>query len=453
MKYNTKNIFQILGLLLFVIVNASAQEATVLDKVIATVGNEYILFSDVEGEFAYAKEQNPSIDQQAKCQILDGLIAQNLIIHQAKLDSIEVTSDEVEGSLDLRFSNILRNMNNDEEFFEQHYGHTVSELKDIYREDQRQLLLAQRMQGQLISTVDITPEEVKEYFAQIPTDSLPYLNAEVEIAEIIMKPEINKVERQKALDKINMIYEKIISGESTLEDMAKEYSMDGSRGQGGDLGFAKRGSYVPEFEAVAFTLTEGEMSEVVETEFGFHIIKFEERRGLSVRVKHVLIRPEITDADLELTRTKIDSIRTLIIVDSMDFLTAVRRYSMEQLPSYSDGGRVTNPRTGSTFFETGQLDPDDYLAITDLEVGGITEPMDIELRGEKMFKILQLQYKTQPHRASLETDYDKIAYFSKESKKGEYFSNWVTEKMTETFIKVDKGYSFCSALENWIEKE
>lgn len=427
------------------------QQAYVLDKVVATVGNEYILYSDIEEEFGYAKAQDAAVDEKIKCDIIDGLIAQNLIIHHAKLDSVEVTDEEVDLELDARFSSILRNMGNDETFFRNYYGASVNEMKERYRVDQKQLILAQRMQMKLISSVDITPEEVKAYFNSIPADSLPYLDAEVEIGEIIISPTVNKSERQIALDKINMVYEKIQSGESTFEELAKEHSMDGSKEQGGDLGFAKRGSYVPEFEAVAFTLGPDEISEVVETEFGFHIIKFVERRGLSVRVKHILIRPEITQADLELAKIKIDSVKNLLELDSVDFVTAVRRFSMDRRESFTNAGRVINPQTGSTFFETDQLDPDTYFAISDLEVGGISEPYEIDVRGEKMFRIVQLQSKTRPHKASLDQDYDKISYFAKENKKSEYFSNWVESKMAETFIKVSEDFNYCPYLLKYIE--
>ena len=422
------------------------QQAFVLDKVVATVGNEYILYSDIEEEFSYAKAQDASVDEMTKCAIIDGLIAQNLIIHHAKLDSVEVSDEEVDGELDARFSSILRNMGNDENFFREYYGASINEMKERYRDDQKQLILAQRMQLKLISTVDITPEEVKAYFESIPSDSLPYLDAEVEIGELIIAPSVNSDERQKALDKINMVYEKIQAGEETFEALAKQYSMDGSREQGGDLGFAKRGSYVPEFEEVAFTLGPDEISEVVETEFGFHIIKFVERRGLSVRVKHILVRPEITPNDLELAKIKIDSVKNLIEFDSIDFITAVRRFSMDKRESYSNAGRVINPQTGSTFFETDQLDPDTYFAISDLQVGEVSEPYEIDVRGEKMYRIVQLQSKTRPHKASLDQDYDKISYYAKENKKSEYFANWVESKMAETYIKVSQDFDHCPDL-------
>jgi len=450
MNMNTYISNVVICLLMIVSTTMSAQKPYVLDKVVATVGNEYILYSDIEEEFSFAKTQDPSIDESAKCNIIDGLIAQNLIIHHAKLDSVEVTDEEVEAELDARFSNILRNMGNDENFFKEYYGATPAEMKERYRDDQKQVILAQRMQMSLISTVNITPEEVKEYFNGIPSDSLPYLDAEVEIGEIIIAPVVNSSERKKSLDLITSIKEKLDNGEATFEELAQQYSMDGSREKGGDLGFAKRGSYVPEFEAVAFTLEEGEISDIVETEFGFHIIKFVERRGLNVRVKHILIRPEITPADLELAKIKIDSVKNLIQRDSMDFQTAVRRFSMNRIQSYSNAGRVLNPKTGTAFFETDDLDPDTYFAIVDLEVGDVSDPYEIDVRDEKMYRIVQLQNKTRPHKASLEQDYDKISFYAKESKKSEYFADWIQSKMDETYIRISEDFSHCPDLKEYV---
>ena len=176
-----------------------AQGPFLLDKVIAKVGSEYILLSELEGQYAYLKESNSEITEEAKCEIMENLIAQKIIVYQAKLDSIEISDDALEAQLDYRFQSILRQMNGDEEFFQTYYGATISEMKERYRENQLQQMLSERMQQKLISEVDITPKEVKDFFEQIPTDSLPYLNSEVEVSELVIKPQINNEERQKAL--------------------------------------------------------------------------------------------------------------------------------------------------------------------------------------------------------------------------------------------------------------
>ena len=270
---NIRNI--ILACFLLIGANVNAQDQSVLiDKVVAKIGSEFILLSEVEDQYAYSITQDPSLDESIKCEILDGLIAQKLIIYQAKLDSVEVSDQEVEGQLTLRFENILRQMNGDEEFFRDYYGASVIEMKERYRDDQKQQILAERMQMKLINSVTITPEEVQQFYDAIPKDSLPFLDSEVELGELVIKPKVNEKQKAIAKDKLERIREKIVSGEKTIEEMALKYSMDpGSGARGGDLGFAKRGSYVPEFEATVFGLKKDELSDVIETEYGFHIIK------------------------------------------------------------------------------------------------------------------------------------------------------------------------------------
>jgi peptidyl-prolyl cis-trans isomerase SurA len=274
-----------------------------VDKVIAKVGSEYILLSEDEEEFAYAKSKDPGVSDDIKCVILDNMIAQKLVIYHAKIDSVEITDAEVETQLDYRFESVLRQMNGDEAFFEEYYGASVAEMKERYRDDQKHKILAEKMQHKLISEIEITPKEVEKFFKNVPSDSLPYFKSEMEISEIVSLPLVNDIERQKALDKIKIKRKSSKSGTATFADIATKNSQDpGSAARGGDLGFAKRGVYVPEFEATVFSLAKDEISDIIETEFGFHFIQLIERRGNSVRARHVLIKPEITQSDLDKTK-------------------------------------------------------------------------------------------------------------------------------------------------------
>jgi peptidyl-prolyl cis-trans isomerase SurA len=422
-----------------------AGQSILIDKVVAKVGSENILLSEVEDEFTYAKSKEPGIDDDIKCIILDNIVAQKLIVYHAKLDSVDVSDEEVEMQLDFRFDAVLRQMNGDEEFFKEYYGASVQEMRERYRDDQRQKLVAEKMQYKLISEVQITPKEVEKFFKSIPADSLPYFKSDIEIAEIVMKPEVNAAERQKALEKISDIRSKIVSGGEDFSKMANRHSQDpGSALRGGDLGFAKRGSYVPEFEATVFGLEKDEISEVIETEYGFHIIQLIERRGNTVRAKHILVKPEITSDDLAVAKNKLDSVRTMILQDSLPFERAVKMHSMKAIPSYSNGGRVKNPATNNTFFEADDLDPDTYFAIFELKPGDICKPLELKLPGgEKAFRIVRLVSISKPHRASLKEDYDKITAFAKENKKNEYFMKWLDKKRKETFIQIDPLFGHC----------
>lgn len=427
----------------------------ILDKVVATIGGEFILLSDVEGQYAYVAQSGNQVTEDAKCQILEGIIGQKLMVHQSRLDSLQVTAAEVDAQLDFRFDQVLQQMKGDEAFFQEYYGATVEQMKARMRDDQREQILAERMQRTLIQRVAITPEEVKEFYDNIPKDSLPFLNAEVELGEIVLKPKVNPTEYQNALDKISKIREQLEAGED-FGELAKKYSDDpGSAANGGDLGFAKRGIFAPEFEASAFSLSENEISDPVETEFGFHIIQNLGRRGNYVDTRHILVRPVITQGDLDLAQALGDSIRTLVLNDSMSFELAVRKFGFEDAQSFSNNGRMKNPATGNNFFETADISPPDvYFAIEPLEVGDISEPLELSMpNGDAVFRMYQLQSKTKPHRANLKEDYARIQQYAKESKKNVYLAEWLEKRYSDTYITVDNVYGACPNLSQWVKTE
>jgi peptidyl-prolyl cis-trans isomerase SurA len=441
----------ILILTFFIGTQLMSQERILLDKIIARVGAENILLSDVEEQLAYEKKNNPSVQGLDKCNIIAGLIDQKLIIHQAKLDSIEVSEEQIETELTLRFERILAQMNGDEEFFKEYYGASITEMKERYKEDQKQQMLARQMQQTLMQKVKITPVEVKEFYNNIPVDSLPFLNSEVELSELVLKPSVNQENRLKSLSLIEELHKRIVSGGESLEDLAKQYSVDvESAKRGGDLGFASRGTFVPEFESTAFSLKKNEVSEVIETEFGFHILKLEDRRGNLIRIKHILVTPDITEEDNTLAKQKLDSIRSMIISDSITFLTALKRYGEKSYPSFNNGGKMRNPSSGNSFFEIKDLDYDTYFAIENLEVNGISEVLEFEgLRGEKLYRILQVNSKTRPHRMSIETDYDKIVNYAKENKKVSYFNEWMTKIRDNITVRVDPIFAKCETIQSF----
>lgn len=439
--------------MVFSCLSVLAQQPILVDKVIGRVGSENILLSEIEEEYSYLKKSDPTVPESAKCEILDNMISQKIIIYQAKLDSVVVSEDQVNLELDTRFDRILMQMNGDEEFFKDYYGATVSEMKERYRDDQKQQILAQMMQRQLITEVDITPQEVLDFYNKIPKDSLQFLNAEVELAELIVKPTVNKDSRNESLLLIQDIYKRITEGKEDFSELATKYSNDTeSAKRGGDLGFARRGTFVPEFESAAFSLKKDEVSEIIETDFGFHILKLDERRGNLVHIRHILISPKITPADEELARQKLDSIRNMIAADSITFTEAVKRYGEKTTQSYNNSGKLRNPNTGNSFFETKDLDYDTYFAIEDLKVKEMTNVIEIkDPRGFKLYRIIQLQSKSKPHKVSIETDYDKISVFAKESKKAKYFEDWMIEHRKSVFIKIDPLMEGCENLASYLK--
>ena len=235
--------------------------------------------------------------------------------------------------------------------------------------------------------------------------------------------------------------------------MAKKYSDDpGSGANGGNLGFAPRGTFVQAFEEAAYNLDVNEVSEPVETEFGYHLIKMLEKKGTKINLQHILIAPEVTDNDIALAKNKLDSIKTLITDEKISFGDAVKKFSKEEVPSYHNNGRVQNPSTGKTFFKTAELPTEVYFAIEEMDINDVSAVLEYPLpNGEVVYRIIQLQSKTKPHKANLREDYSKIQDLAKQSKKNEYFNSWVNEKMKSTYIDIDKNYITCPNIDEILE--
>lgn len=421
----------------------------VLDKVVAKVGNEYVLLSEIEERYSLASEKG-ALPEGARCTFLEELMVQNLLVHYARIDSLEVPDEQVEEQLNARINNILNMMGEDVTRFESYYGMTIAEVKERFRIDLRKQMNAQQMQSTIIDGITVTPSEVKAYFESVPPDSLPYFNSEVEIAEIVYKPKVNDAERERALKLIRDIHDRIMQGES-FEELAKKHSDDrGSAGLGGELGRNSRGTFVREFEAAAYKLESGEVSGIVETEFGFHVIRCNARYGSVIDASHILIKPEITRADLDSAETFLYSLRDSIMNGKISFEEAVRIYSDENTQSYSNSGRVVNPKTGNTFFETADLEPDIFFAIDTIEVGDITPPISFRSPlGDIVYKLVQLQGRTPPHKASLQRDYSKIQTAAKQSKQNEAFNEWIDKRLQDTYIMVDPNFAHCPNLQQW----
>lgn len=445
----------ILSLACLLLVSASlwAQDKTILNKIVATVGDEYIMLSDVEEQVALTKDRQGTLPEDFRCQVMDNLLLQKLLVNQAKLDSVEIKDEEVEQQLNARIDQILDYMNGDVSQFEAYYGQGIEQVKSEFREDLKNQLLSERMKAKVLDGITVTPGEIKEFFSQIPKDSLPYFNAEVEIREIVYKPKVNAEERQKALDKINSLRTRIVDGGEDFATLAQKNSDDTGSGRiGGDLGISRRGKFVADFEAAAYKLEKDEVSPVIETEFGFHIIKLiEQRRGNTIHPRHILIKPQITDDDLSLASQKLDSIRREILKDSLSFSLAVKRFSDKNTESYNNDGLLVNAASGNSIFETADLDPDVYFAVEKLKPGEITAPIKFSERdGSTAFRIIQLISRSTPHRANLQQDFSKIQTATIEQKKNGYLLKWIADKVQSTYIQIDPMYRACPNLDKWL---
>ncbi|MEM9824413.1 MAG: peptidylprolyl isomerase, partial [Bacteroidota bacterium] len=280
----------------------------------------------------------------------------------------------------------------------------------------------------------------------------PYFNSEVELGEIVKVPVVNKQEKERVRLFMVDLRQQILDSVATFEDLALQHSEDGTRNFGGDLGWSTRGKFVAEFEAAAYKLQINELSEPVETQFGYHLIQMLGRRGSSINVRHILVKPEIQQEDLDLAKNYLDSVRNVILNDTISFSFAVKRYSDDEQQSYNNDGRMVNPASGDTFFEVGDLNPDVFFAIDTMKIDELSAPFEFRGQtGEINYRIVQLQSRTSPHTANLQLDYSKIRQAAIDSKRNQFINNWVDDTIGDTFLKIEaKKTNTCPNLQNWV---
>ncbi len=437
---------------LFGSMNLNAQ-TTNLDKIAAIIGDNIILKSEVEGAFADYQKENPLLEETEKCGILEQYVSQKVLVEQAARDSVIISDEEIEGSLENRIRYFV-NMYGSVEKLEENAGKTVYQLKDDYRPLFRDQLTAQRMQSTIISSVKITPQEVKAFYDKIPVDSLPFYPSLVEVGQIVFKPNINDEVEKYAIEKLEGIRKDIVSGKSSFEVMAGIYSEDpGSKDLGGELGIAGRDEYVPEFSAAAFKLQNGEISSVVKTKFGFHIIQMLNRQGEKAKLRHILIKPLITSDMVAVTMKKADSVRANLVSGKLEFSEAVGKYTTDDNTKLT-GGMFSDQQTGSTFVDVETLEPQVALLINGMKKGEFSQPMDFvdAQSGDKLVRIIYLKNRTEPHKANLTDDYGKIQQVAFSQKQNEYLVNWITSKMGTFYIKIDEEFMSCPKLAQWNSK-
>ncbi|MDD4149887.1 MAG: peptidylprolyl isomerase [Bacteroidales bacterium] len=431
----------ILSILIY-FVNLQAQE--VIDKVIGVVGNEIILKSDIENQYIQIQSQGyDSETEDLKCDILEELMFQKLLYLQSIADSVEVTVKEVDTELDRRLS-VFINQLGSEKKLEEFYGKSLLEIKTDFRSIIKEQLLTQKVQMGLTSDVKITPSEVKAFFEDIPQDSLPVVEPYFELSEIVITPEISETQKNEVREKLNSIRERIQKGES-FATLAILYSEDpGSATKGGELGFVGRNDLVPEFASVAFNLTSpDEVSRIVETEFGFHIIQLVEKKGNMMSFRHILLTPKIGVEELEIAETEINEVYKMMQTDSLSFDKAVEKYSDGD--SKFNQGKVMNPYYGNAKLSKDFVDPYTAKNVTSLKLGEVSKPfLSANSRGGKVMKIIRLDVKVEKHIANLKEDYQEIQQFALDQAKQDVIEKWINTKLESTYINIDESYSNCN---------
>jgi len=443
-----KPIFVMLLLLAAVLVKAQPSKSSMVDGLVAVVGDKIILKSDVESEYANWIAQGNDPDPDMKCIIIDQLLTNKLMLRQAELDSLEVSDEEIEGQIDRRMRYFI-SMIGSREKLEEFYGKSILEIKEEFRPQIKEMVLAQKMQEQITQNVTISPREVQAYFAKVPADSIPYFDAEIEIGQIVLFPEIGPVQKEFTIEKLGDIRSRILKGEN-FTTLALLYSEDpGSAKEGGSLGFFGRGEMVPEFEAVAFKLKPGEISSVIRTKFGYHILQLVERRGDRVHCRHILIKPPVGNRELDGARIRLDSIRKEITAGNLDFTAAVRKHSEDE-ESKQNGGMLMEANSGSSTFTINQLTPDVYFAIDKLKPGEMSDPQPYSAPdGSRGFRVFYLKSRTSPHQANLDTDYARIQNAALSMKRIETVQAWFMKTKVKTYINIDQEYLSCENLSRW----
>lgn len=424
-------------------------QPVVIDKIVAVVGDKAILFSDVEAQALQMQAQSGVSDSTIRCNVLEDIIIQKLLLNQAEKDSVTVSDEQVDGELNKKIRYFVNQIGSVEKL-EAYLGKSIIKIKDDFKERIRDQLVVQQMQSKIAGDLKVTPAEVKTYFDNIPQDSLPLIESEIQVAQILKKPPVNEVERQRVKGELLDIKRKIADGKS-FASMAAFYSEDpGSAVKGGDLGFVGRGEMVPEFEAAAFALKGKEISDVIETMYGFHIIQLIERRGETINVRHILMSPKASSSDLDKARIKLDSVAALIKAGSITFEEAAAKYS-DDVDTKFNGGLLVNPATGSTWFEVSQMDQSLFFVVDKQKVNEVSDPSLVRV-GEKKesYRLVSLKARTNPHRANLKDDYQKIQQAAEAEKKDKQVRNWINRKRQSFYIKIDKEFSNCPFDNPWV---
>lgn len=431
-------------ILLFVsLVAISQPKAGVLDEITAVVGAEILLSSEIENQIIQMKQQGMQMKDDTRCALYQEMLFQKLMLHQSKIDSLEVNDEQVEGEIERRIRYFVSQIGSVEKL-EEYYGKKVAEIKDEFRELIKDQLLIQQMEAKIFSDITVTPSEIKAFFKNIHEDSIPFINAEVEMAQIVIQPKVNDEAKKETRAKLMEIKDRILKG-GNFAALARIYSEDpGSAKKGGELGFVERGTFVPEFEAAAFSLNQGEVSEIIETQFGYHILELIQRRGEQINVRHILLKPKITDEDLSAASLKIDSVYGALQSDSISFSKAASKYSTDEL-TRNNGGVMINPATGSTRWEMDQMDRDLFFIIDKLKVGEYSKPIAFFTpEGEQAIRIVLLKSRSEPHRANLKDDYQRITEAAKQSKENNIRNKWIKKTISGTYIKLHDDFKSCN---------
>ena len=438
---------------------AQNRQPQVVDKVVAVVGKNIILQSDIENQYIQYRMQGMAegTGKEVRAHILEELLLQKLMLNQAEMDSITVTDEQVDAELNRRILMLVSRYGSQEKM-ESLFGKSMSEIKDEVRQASKDNMLQEQVQAKIMGNVVVTPQEVKDFYNNIPKDSLPTISQSYEIVQIVKRPPVSVDEKLQVKDRLYQIRKRILEGESTFATMAVLYSEDpGSARQGGELGFAGRGVYATEFENVAFNLRDGEISDVVETQFGFHNIQLIERKGETINCRHILLTAKVPVEALEKAQNQLDSIAQIIRNGDMTFEEACKKYSDDD--SKSNGGYISNAATGGNWLSLQDMQglEQDYpeyknlaFVVSRLEVGEVSDPLPMTTNeNNDAFRLVMVKRKIDAHQANLKDDYSLIQNWALGQKRQQAIGKWVSNKAAKAYIRLDDAYKDFDFYYDW----
>lgn len=412
------------------------------DGVVAVVGNEIILQSDVSIMKETLKREG---QDRSECEVLNELILEKLLVHHAAIDSVVVDDAEIDDNISRRLEQLIAQIGSERRLTE-YYKKSVVEIKEEMRPLMRNQLTAQRMQSTITENVKVTPVEVENVIKGLPLDSLPLIGTEVELAQIIINPKVSAKSEQEAIERLDQLRTRILNG-SSFATMAILYSEDpGSNRNGGEYKGIKRGQFVTEFDAVSYNLEVGEISKPFKTEFGYHIVQLQAKRGEELDLRHILVKPKLEQKDLDIAQGRLDSIRTAIKAGTLSFESAAERFSEDE-ETKLNGGIMLNPNTMDVTFNLDQLDRGIFYAIQNLEVNDLSEASLVrDPQGKEYFRLIHLRNKIDPHRANLKQDLALLKQYVENQRRQQTMDAWVARKKAETALKVNGSYSDCAGI-------
>lgn len=431
---------------------ADSSKKLKIDGIIATVGEYIILDSDIDKAYLEISSQGGSVKEISRCQMLGKLMEDKLYAHQAVQDSVKVTDSEVKTMMDERLNYMTEQLGSMDKIIEYYKKDNEEDFRTYFFDILKENKLTTEMQKKIVDEVEITPEEVRNFFKNISKDELPLFSAEMEVAQIVIKPKISDADKQKVIDRLNGFKKEIQEG-SSFATKAVLYSQDpGSRSSGGYYKMNRKTPFVKEFKDVAFSLAEGEISEPFETEYGYHIIFVEKVKGQEVELRHILLAPKVTEEALLEAKEKITLIRKRIVDKEITFAEAARTLSDEK-ETRTNGGILINPKTQDTRFELTKMDPSLYAQVSNLKENELSSPVAEEPQeGKKQFKLITVTNRINEHTADYAKDYTKIKELALKEKQIKAIGKWFDEKIKATYIKIIGEYKDCSFTNNWLKK-